>query len=59
VGNLIELTTFRRNETTIEVTMMKKTRTMRMTRSMGRVAQLRACSENGNRSAAFTLQHKQ
>jgi hypothetical protein len=31
------LTTFRRNETTMDVTMLKKTRITRMTRSMGRV----------------------
>ncbi len=38
VGNLTVLTTFRRNETTMEVTILKKTRTtrMRMTRNIGR-----------------------
>ena len=55
----IELTTFRRHETTMEVTKLQKTRTTRMTRSLGRVAQLRACSENGNWSAASTSQQKQ
>ena len=42
----------------MKVTMLKKTRTTRMTRIMGRVTQLRAYSENGNRSAVSTLQHK-
>ena len=42
----IQLTTFRRHETTMDATMLK-TRTTTRTRSMGRVAQLRACSENG------------
>ena len=37
----IQLTTFRRHETTMDVTMLKK-RTTTRTRSMGRVAQLRA-----------------
>ena len=41
-----------------DVTMLKK-RTTTRTRSMGRVAQLRACSENGDRSAASTSQQKQ
>ena len=38
-----------------DVTMLKK-RTTTRTRSMGRVAQLQACSENGDRSAASTSQ---
>ena len=50
--------TFRRHATTMDVTMLKK-RTTTRTRSMGRVAQLRACSENGDRSAASTSQQKQ
>ncbi len=49
-----ELTTFRRHETTIEVTMLNKMIRTRMTRSMGRVAQVRACSQNADRSAAST-----
>ena len=39
VENQIELTTIRRHETTMEVTILKKTRTTRMTRIMGRVTQ--------------------
>jgi hypothetical protein len=58
MGNLIELATFRRNETTMEVTILKKTRTTRMTRiHMGRVAQIRVYSENGDRSVVSTQSH--
>ena len=55
----IELTTFRRHETTMEVTMLKNSRRTRMTRSMGRVTQFRVCIQNGDRSAACTSQQKQ
>ena len=47
-----------RHKTTMDVTMLKK-RTTTRTRSMGRVAQLRVCSENGDRSSASTSQQKQ
>ena len=63
MGNLIDLTTFRRNGTTMEVTILKKTRTTRMTRIMGRVTVsdvlYTVYSENGDRITVSTSQHKQ
>jgi hypothetical protein len=53
----IQRTTFRRHKTTMEVTMLKKTTTTR-TRNMGRVTQLRVCSENGDRNATSTSKQK-
>ncbi len=54
----LELTTFGRNERTMEATILKKTTTTRP-RIMGRVERLRTYSENGDRSATSTSQQMQ